>query len=88
MKIEYRILWIEDDKSWIRVPKLRIEAKIKEYGFKPIIEPIYDCNLENLKYSDYDLILVARNKEDLEKVAKELSEKFHVKIEVSNCEVL
>lgn len=58
MKIEYRILWIEDDKSWIRVPKLRIEAKIKEYGFKPIIEPIYDCNLENLKYSDYDLILV------------------------------
>ncbi len=29
-----------------------------------------------------DLILVARNKEELEKVAKELSEKFHVKIDV------
>ena len=58
MKIDYRILWIEDDKSWIRVPMLRIEAKIQEYGFKPIIEPIYDCDLENLKYSDYDLILV------------------------------
>ena len=58
MKIDYRILWIEDDKSWIRVPKLRIEAKIQEYGFKPIIEPIYNCDLKNLKYSDYDLILV------------------------------
>lgn len=58
MKIDYKILWIEDDKSWIRVPKLKIESKIREYGFNPIIEPIYNCELENLKYSDYDLILI------------------------------
>lgn len=61
MKIDYRILWIEDDKSWIRVPKLRIESKIKEYGFIPIIEPIFDCDITNLQYSDYDLILVDYN---------------------------
>lgn len=61
MKIEYKILWLEDDASWIRVPKAQIEREIRSYGFEPIINTILDCNLEQMQYSDYDLILMDYN---------------------------
>ena len=61
MKIEYKILWLEDDMSWLRVPKNRIEREIESYGFIPLINTINDCDLAKMKYNDYDLILVDYN---------------------------
>lgn len=61
MKIEYRILWLEDDTSWLRVPKNRIEKEIESYGFIPLINTINDCDLTKMEYNDYDLILVDYN---------------------------
>ena len=61
MKIEYKILWLEDDISWLRVPKNRIEREIESYGFIPLINTINDCDLTKMKYNDYDLILVDYN---------------------------
>ncbi len=61
MKIEYKILWLEDDISWLRVPKNRIEKEIESYGFLPLINTINDCDLTKMEYNDYDLILVDYN---------------------------
>ena len=61
MKIEYKILWLEDDISWLRAPKNRIEREIESYGFIPLINTINDCDLTKMKYNDYDLILVDYN---------------------------
>ena len=61
MKIEYKILWLEDDISWLRVPKNRLEKEIESYGFIPLINTINDCDLSKMKYNDYDLILVDYN---------------------------
>ena len=61
MKIEYKILWLEEDISWLRVPKNRIEREIESYGFIPLINTINDCDLTKMKYNDYDLILVDYN---------------------------
>lgn len=61
MRIEYKILWLEDDISWLRVPQNRIEKEIESYGFIPLINTINDCDLTKMEYNDYDLILVDYN---------------------------
>ena len=62
MKIEYKILWLEDDISWLRVPKNRIEREIESYGFIPLINTINDCDLTKMKYIDYNLNCGSENR--------------------------
>lgn len=58
MKLEYKILWIEDEERWLRVPKKKLEEAIEAFGFIPLIDTIVDCDFSKMRYDDYDLILV------------------------------
>lgn len=61
MKLEYRILWIEDDETWLRVPRKKIEKEILDYGFIPCIKPIFNCDISQLDLMNYDMIFVDYN---------------------------
>ena len=61
MKLEYNILWIEDDKNWIRVPKKKIERAITDFGFIPNIRIVNDCNLDDINLYECDMIFVDYN---------------------------
>jgi hypothetical protein len=38
MKIKYRIIWFEDDKSWLKSAMPLVERNLKDKGFEPVIE--------------------------------------------------
>jgi len=63
MRIEYRILWVEDDKSWYKTTKELFSDTLEDLGFKLIsvkCENIDQVKNEVAKNSlkDYDLLLV------------------------------
>ena len=61
MKLDYKILWIEDDESFKISIKKDIEHHILDKGFNPIIETPNKLSSENIKtenFKDYDLMLI------------------------------
>lgn len=61
MKLEYKILWIEDDENWLRVPLKKIEQSISDYGFIPKIDVVLDCDVSSYDLFNYDMIFVDYN---------------------------
>jgi len=65
MRIEYRILWIEDTRDWLE-PKIEdIETYLDERGFELKCEII--SKYEKRDFSQYDIIVVDYNLENEEK---------------------
>ena len=64
MRLDYKILWIEDDDSWITDTKEIIKNHLEENGFEP---HIHTCNGEEFNkkeyygFKDYDLMLIDYN---------------------------
>lgn len=63
MKIEYRILWVEDNKSWFKTTKNLFADYLDEIGFKLVCERCENIDevrveLERNGLVDYDLLLV------------------------------
>lgn len=63
MKLQYRILWIENDEDWAESVQDEIQEFIEEQGFK------YDMKLlpkeeVGVRYEDYDIILMDLNLAD------------------------
>lgn len=61
MKLDYKILWIEDDENFKISIKKDIERHILNKGFNPIIETPNKLSSENIKtenFKDYDLMLI------------------------------
>lgn len=61
MRLEYRILWIEDEETWLRVPRKKIEKEIFDYGFVPYVDAVSDCDISKLDLLSYDMIFVDYN---------------------------
>jgi len=63
MRIEYRILWVEDDKSWYKTTRELFSDTLEDLGFKLIsvkcenIDQVKDEVAKN-SLKDYDLLLV------------------------------
>lgn len=69
MKLNYYLLWIEDDDSWFKTTSELFEDTIQEYGFNPIIERkvsldgvIQEIVTSGLK--KYDILLIDFNLKD------------------------
>jgi len=64
MKLQYRILWFEDNDSWYATLLAYIRDYLKDYGFELYVNR-YSSNIESLKSTiqnkDYDLILMDYN---------------------------
>ena len=70
MKLDYKILWIEDDYSWRISITSAIKKHIKDKGFNPIIEtPSKDelSNISNEAFKDFDLLLVDHDLKSMSK---------------------
>ena len=70
MKLDYKILWIEDDDSWRISITSAIKKHIKDKGFNPIIEtPSKDelSNISNESFKDFDLLLVDHDLKSMSK---------------------
>ena len=80
MKLDYKILWIEDDESWIESIKSEIEKFIKEKGHNPIfdIPQTIDKNyFAQNNFNEYDLMLIDYK---LEKLSDDTGDKLIEKI--------
>ncbi len=61
MKLDYKILWIEDDQGWITSVKSEIERFIQSKGHNPIFEipsSIDTDYIKNNSFDEYDLMLI------------------------------
>lgn len=65
MKIEYRILWVDDSEEWVEAQLENIEEYLSNYGFvlKYDVFPSY----KKIDFSQYDIIAVDCNLGDSEK---------------------
>ena len=66
MRIEYRLLWVEDDTSWYKTTKELFEDTLDDLGFKMTVERCKsfdevkaEAELNGLK--SYDLLLIDYN---------------------------
>ena len=69
MNLAYRILWFEDEMDWAQSLVLDIKTFIEELGFI-FSEPRFErnnINIDNIKYEDFDLILMDYNLSGAEK---------------------
>ena len=61
MRLDYKILWIEDDEGWRNSIKLAIENHIRSKGFNPIIEipdRVTSSDIDKEAFKDFDLLLI------------------------------
>ena len=63
MKLNYYILWVEDDDSWFKTTSELFSETINDYGFNPIIErrKTFDDvknNLINNGLKKFDIFLI------------------------------
>lgn len=64
MRLDFKILWVEDQPQAIAEDRVYLEAELRDFGFKPIVEPItgFDKVQELLardpQDDEFDLILV------------------------------
>jgi len=63
MRIEYRILWVEDDKSWYETTKELFEDMLSDLGFNLICKRCENINdvkneVDDNKLEAYDLLLI------------------------------
>lgn len=57
MKLNYRVLWIENDSEWVESIREEIEEIISDFGLEPDITN-KPSGEDNLSYNGYDLILM------------------------------
>lgn len=63
MRLNYKILWCEDDLEWLEEAQDHIEEYLKDLGFVAVIENVRSEDEQDLKHKlnisqDYDLILM------------------------------
>lgn len=61
MRLDYKILWIEDDEGWRNSIKLAIENHIRSKGFNPIIEipdRVTSSDIDKEAFKNFDLLLI------------------------------
>lgn len=70
MRLDYKILWIEDDESWRNSVAPTIKRHIIDKGFNPIIETFSKFQLSevnNNTFKDFDLLLIDYNLKPMSK---------------------